>query len=226
MTGIYSTIVVLHGVAGIAALVLFWTAAIARKGSGPHRFAGRGFVWSMLAICASAIPMAGVIAVRDPATGVFLSYLVVITGSSVWLGRRAINWQGSERQFRGRAYTGVAALNLAAGALTLATGLAIGNLLLAGFSLVGISLGAGLVRRRRRPLGSRNWKLREHYGAMVGSGAATHVAFFALGLRRLMEAAGWQLPQPVLLLGWSMPVVVAVIAGMWLDRRYSPRPAN
>lgn len=221
MDHLYSRIIALHALAGVAALVCFWMAALARKGSPLHRSVGRVFVWAMLLICVTALPMALLIWSSSTTFGIFLLYLVVITGSSVWLGYRAARWRGTQMQFRDAPYVAVAILNLVSGALVLAVGVNGRMLLLAGFSFVGLLLGAGMLQRLRSPFAGRNWRLREHYGAMVGSGAATHVAFTALGLRRVAGAVGWTVPDAVMLLGWIAPVLLAVVAGVLLDRRYA-----
>lgn len=223
MSSLYPTLVILHGLAGAAALGSFWTAGFARKGGKVHRIAGTTFVWAMVFICATALPMAGIVWSQSQTFSAFLFYLVVITGTSVWLGRRAIRWRGTEADFRGPVYVVVALANVLASLVVLAVGLASGLLLLSGFSVVGLIIGGGMLRRCFRPRGGRNWWLEQHYDSMIGSGAATHVAFIALGLRRLVSAAGWQLPDEVVLFGWIAPVVVAFVAGAWLDRRYGPK---
>ena len=59
----------------------------------------------------------------------------------------------------------------------LAVGIAMENALLMGFSSVGFLSGGQMLWRWLRPMDARNWWLQEHYAAMVGNGAATHVAF-------------------------------------------------
>ena len=96
-------------------------------------------------------------------------------------------------------------------------GLERGSPLLAGFSLVGIMVGADMLRRRRIIPTQPRWWLEEHYGAMVGNAAATHIAFLAIGLPRLLpvlQGPTW------FYLAWFGPVLMSIVAKVWLDRRH------
>ena len=226
MESLYPILVSLHGLAGAVSLLSFWLAAFARKGSPLHRGSGKVYLLSMLGICITALPMAATFFLRGQnGIGTFLAYLVVITATSMWLGWRAIRRKRDQSAFRDRRYAIVGALNLAAALLVLAVGIAKGNALLIGFSAVGALLGAGMLRRLWRPIDAGNWWLQEHYGAMLGCGTATHVAFFAIGLKSLLAAFGVQLTGSLQLLPWALPVLVSVIAGALLDRRYAKKPA-
>jgi hypothetical protein len=89
------------------------------------------------------------------------------------------------------------------------------------FSWVGILGGAGMIRQAHRPpVAERRWWLRAHYFNVLGMGVATHIAFLGLGLNRLLAPLGIQPPQ---LLAWTLPLAVAMAAGIWLDRRYGGR---
>ncbi|MCG6118301.1 MAG: hypothetical protein MEQ07_08935 [Aquimonas sp.] len=222
MDSLYPLLVSLHGLAGVLALLSFWVAAFARKGARPHVLAGRAYLLAMLAIVLTAVPMSLNFFVRgQTGTGTFLAYLGVITASSMWLGLRAVRLKRSPERFLNRAYVGVALLNLACGGVVLALGLQRGLTLLIGFSLVGLLLGAGMLRRYRGGLEAGPWWLREHFSAMLGCAAATHVAFLSIGLNSVVRAAGGgALPPQFGLLAWVLPVVAVTVAGVWLDRRY------
>lgn len=69
-------------------------------------------------------------------------------------------------------------------------------------------------------LAESNWWLQEHYAAMVACGAATHVAFLSIGLGRLARAAGFAMPAWYGLLAWFVPLGLAVLATVLLDRRH------
>lgn len=226
MESLYPILVSLHGLAGAASLLSFWLAAFARKGGPLHRGSGKIYLVAMLGICITAVPMAANFFLRGQiGIGTFLAYLVVITATSMWLGWRAIRRKRDQAAFRDRRYAVVGAVNLATALLVLAVGIAKGNPLLIGFSVVGAFLGAGMLRRLWRPIDAGNWWLQEHYGAMLGCGTATHVAFFAIGLKSLLAAFGVQLTGSLQLLPWALPVLVSVIAGALLDRRYAKKPA-
>lgn len=214
----YQMLVTAHIAAGSIALLTFWTAAIARKGSALHKGVGKVYLIAMLAILASALPMAlrfisrGVIDI-----GIFLLYLVVITGTSIWLARRAIQRKRDLAGFHDRKYLITGWVNLVAGLVVFAIGLARGSMLLSTFCFVGIAIGIGMLRQTRSLPSARNWWLKEHYGAMLGNGVATHVAFLGIGMRSAIASFDQAWLQ---LVPWFVPLAVALLAGVYLDRRY------
>jgi hypothetical protein len=103
-----------------------------------------------------------------------------------------------------------------------AIGIGIGDALLYLFCWVGVFIGASMLQRQRQLPQAPNWWLREHYGAMIGNGVATHIAFLGIGLRGVIGAIGW----PWLsLVPWLAPLAFAIAATLYFNRRYAPRPA-
>jgi hypothetical protein len=220
----YQMLVYAHITAGSVALLTFWTAAIARKGSALHLQVGKVYLGAMLCVVYSALPMAAVFFARGkPGIGTFLLYLVVLSGTSIWLARRAIQRKRDLHGYHDRRYRQVGWANLAAGAASLVVGLKLGSMLLGGFSFVGIAVGIGMLRQARNLPEARNWWLKEHYGAMLGNGVATHVAFLGIGMRSVLASFDQAWLQ---LVPWFLPLAVALIAGVYLDRRYGPRPVS
>ncbi|PJJ97396.1 hypothetical protein CO641_10500 [Lysobacteraceae bacterium NML91-0213] len=218
----YSIFVLLHVSAGALALVTFWLAASLRKGSPRHRLVGRTYLLAMVVVLASGVPLT-LQRLLDgrPVGAAFLGYLLLLAGTTVWLSWRSIRDRQHPARYTGRAYRMLALANPLAGLAVLAVGLAYRQPLLVGFSLVGILLGADMLRRRRLIGQQPSWWLEEHYGAMVGNAAATHVAFLSIGLPRLLPG----LQGPVAFyLAWFAPVLLAVLARIWLNRRYRPSP--
>ena len=212
-----------HGIVGVLALASFWTAGLARKGSPLHKLAGKVFLLALAAILASALPMAGVILARGIAVAPFLFYLVLITATSCWTSWRAIRDRRDYRAYTGRAYQALALLNLAGGAGILALGVAQGQVLYAGFSLIGLAAGADMLRSARRPPADPRWWLREHYRGMIGNGVATHIAFLAIGLPRLLPQLAGPTQQ---MLAWFGPVALGLALRVWLERKYrAPAPS-
>jgi hypothetical protein len=224
MDSAYQFLLFVHALSGLVALITFWVAALAKKGSPLHVRIGKTYMIAMLGIIVTAVPMAIIIAMRgNPGTATFLAYLVVITASSMWLGRRAIRSKRDQAALRGGAYPAVAVLNLVASVAVFAIGLKTSQVLLMGFSIVGLLTGAQMLIRRSRPLAIVRWWMKEHIAAMVGCGVATHIAFLAIGMNRIIDMLGLQPPEGFNLLAWFGPLVVAAVSGVWLNRKYLPK---
>jgi len=59
------TLVILHIVAGAAALLLFWIPAFTKKGGRAHIAVGRYYVTAMYVVCATAVLACGLV-IADP----------------------------------------------------------------------------------------------------------------------------------------------------------------
>ena len=215
-----------HVAVGTAALLAFWTAALARKGSGPHRFAGRIYLWAMWAILASALPLSlGFFGAGRPLTGVFFLYLLVLVGTSVVVAPRAIHLKQDFAAFRGGLYGPLAWLQLGSGLAVVAAGVWSSQILLSVFGGVGVTLSLRMLRLRRQSAPATGWWLHEHFTAMIGNGVATHIAFLGIGLMSLLPpdlARQFQ----ALHLSWFAPLAAAGIAGTWLNLRHRKRFAR
>ena len=95
-------------------------------------------------------------------------------------------------------------------------------MLLQVFGGVGVMGGIGAWTSWRRSATDPKWWLKEHYGAMIGNGVATHIAFFGIGLRSLLPGV-----DPVLLqnFAWFAPLAASLVAAAWLNRKYG-RPVK
>lgn len=221
----YRSIVLVHILCGVVALATFWMAGLSRKGSPFHKTSGKAYLLSMIGIVASSIVLAGFALSREMyVIATFLGYLVVITVTAMALGWLALRRKRDQTAYRGMGYRAAAALNVLSGLAVLAFGVQQGNALLMGFSWVGIIIGAQMLWRAWKPLAEAKWWLREHIGAMLGCGVATHIAFLGIGVRRLTDALGVQVDLG--LVAWFAPVVVSFVAGLWLERKYLATPAT
>jgi hypothetical protein len=220
---IYRSIVYAHVAAGSIALLTFWIAASARKGRPVHRSSGKIYLSAMLVVLATALAITGWFIARGQFVGaVFLAYLGVITATACWSGWRAIQLKRQPDRYFGGAFRAVAWANVVSGLTVFGAGVWAGSWLLMLFCWIGILAGIAALRQQvPDPRSNGMWWLREHYGAMIGNGVATHIAFLNLGLGRLLQPLGLHLPE---LFGWLAPVAVALIAGVWLDRKYSNKP--
>ena len=223
----YAALVAAHIATGAVALAAFWTAAALRKGSPAHRRVGQVYLLAMLGIVLTAVPLAlARWQAGHPVTAAFLGYLAVITSTGVWLSWRAVRDKASPQRFTGPVYVALALLSLLSGASVLWLGLQRGVPLLIGFSFVGTVTGVLMLRQRlRRDRGatSPRWWLVEHYSAMVGNGIATHIAFLGIGLPRLLPGVDGTVLH---YLAWFGPIGVALLAKLWLDRRWKPRKTS
>ncbi|HRQ64923.1 MAG TPA: hypothetical protein PKZ76_08670 [Xanthomonadaceae bacterium] len=225
MPEIYTTIVTAHIAAGAVALLTYWIAALARKGSPIHRAAGKLFLLAMLAIIVTSIPMTvWQFARGNPIGAAFLGFLVVLVSSACWSAWFAIRYKRQPACFYGRTQLVLGMACLISGGAVSVLGFSVGSMLLGLFGLIGVAVGVETWRAQRRDSHPANWWLREHYGAMIGNGVATHIAFLGIGLRGLLPGQDWAVLQYG---AWFGPVLVAIVAGIWLDRRYSrPRSAT
>jgi hypothetical protein len=224
---LYKIVLSLHGLLGVLSLATFWIAGLTRKGSPVHRAAGKVYLAAMAVLLVSAVPLAIRIGVQKHwVAGVFLAYLLVITTTSVWLSWRAIRDKRDWAAYTGRFYRVLAWLNVASGAVILVLGLFYTNQMkwiFVGFSLIGLLGGHGMLRFARERPADPKWWLREHFGAMLGNGVATHIAFLSIGLPKLLPMIAGPVLQNV---AWLGPLSIAVVVRLLLNRKYmKPRVA-
>ena len=220
----YRSIVLVHVAFGVVALMTYWLAGLSRKGSPLHKGAGKVYLLSMIGIVATSLVLAGFALSREMyVIGTFLAYLVVITSTSMGLGWLAIRRKRDQMAFRSVGYRVAGVFNVVSGLATFVFGVQQGEALLMGFSWVGIILGSQMLWRAWKPLDEQKWWLREHIGAMLGCGVATHIAFLGIGIKRVTETLGLQVDLG--LAAWFAPLAVSAMAGVWLSRKYLSKPA-
>lgn len=213
----------LHLLCGLAALVLFWVPALAKKGGRAHRAGGRWYVRAMTVITITGFVLAGLfVAGGRVQAGLFLMFLGVITGTSLWNGWRVLRAKRAPAAYATRVHVGVALANVLGGLALVAYGVAMQLPLLYSFGPVGLVIGGNMLAfTRRRPQEPQYW-LYEHFTGMIGSGIAAHVAFFAFGGRQLF---GWDQAGYGLWL-WVTPLVAGVLAIVALNFYYRVRSAG
>jgi len=216
-----------HAGLGTPALVSFWTAGMARKGSPLHVRAGRVYLLAMAALVAGAVPMSVMAFLHHSrVVGAFLFHLLVLTASVVWLSWRAIRDKRDWTRYTGPVYRGLMWLNLLSAIATAAVGLLLAQrmqLVMVSFAALGLARFVRMWRFARAAPADPRWWMREHLEAMLGNGVATHIAFLSIGLPKLLP----MLAGPTLQnLAWLGPVAVAIGAGVVLDRKYLPTRAQ
>ena len=219
----YRSILFAHVACGVVALITYWMAGLSKKGSPLHKGAGKVYLSSMIGVVLTSIVLAGfAFAGGKYVIGTFLAYLVVITSTAMGLGWLAIRRKRDQVGFRSLGYRITGATNVAIGLAVFGFGVQQGVALLMGFSWVGIVIGSKMLWRVWKPLDEAKWWLREHIGAMLGCGVATHIAFLGIGVNRMTDALGVDLDLG--LLAWFAPLAVSAAAGVWLDRKYLRKP--
>lgn len=223
---LYKSMLMLHAGFGALALLTFWTAGLSKKGSPVHRAAGKIYLLAMVALLLPALPLAIRVAQSgSPLGGIFLLYLWVIVVTSVWQSWRAIRDKRDWARYTGPVFRGLAMLSVASGLFILGVGIFAAKnsqAIFIGFSAVGLLNGLSMLRFARRPPTQPRWWLKEHLGAMIGNGVATHIAFLAIGLPKLLPSVAGPVLQNI---AWLGPLAIAVLARLWLGRRYFPKPA-
>jgi hypothetical protein len=213
----------LHAGLGVAALLSFWIAALAKKGSRPHKLAGKAYVLVMIGLLLPAIPLSWrTLQHFSVVFGIFLFYLLLITGNALYRAWTAVKRKRDFSAYADATFRRLGWANVAAGAAILGVGAATTQPVLLGFSAVGIFGGRGMLALAAKGPGEAKWWLREHMNAMLGCGVATHIAFLLIGLPRVLPAS-WNGPG-LQTFGWLAPLAVAAIAGRVLAKKYLPSP--
>lgn len=221
----YTNTAILHAAVGTTALVTFWISGMAKKGSPIHKASGKIYLLAMVGIILSAFPMATYILLSGkPVIGGFLLYLLIITLTSVWNSWRAIRDKRDWKRYTGPAYKGLMVLNLLGGLSIAGIGLFLAQqmqIVITSFSLIGLIGAYQMYKFQRAAPNDPRWWMREHLTAMVGNGVATHIAFLQIGLPKILP----MISGPVMVnLAWMGPLLIAVVAGTYLSRKYAPKP--
>jgi hypothetical protein len=210
-----------HTGIGVLALLTFWTSGLTRKGSRAHIASGKIYLLAMTGILISATGMlAGFAERHHPIAAAFLGYLLVITGTSVWCSWRAIRDKHDWNAYTGPVYKALMVMNGLSGLAIAYIGLFVTTqmqLVITAFSVIGIANAFSMWRFAQASPENSRWWLKQHFGAMIGNGVATHIAFLSIGLPKLLP----MLSGPVLQsLAWLGPLTLSVVAGAYLNRKY------
>ena len=214
----YSMTVLMHSGLGAAALLTYWVAALAKKGSGPHKLAGKVYVAVMIGLLLPAVPLSINAFMHFSASfGAFLFYLLLITATALWQGWYATRYKRDFARYADHRFRVLAWANIVAGLAVLGLGIATVSPIFLGFSLVGLLGGRSMLRLATAGPSHPRWWMEQHLGAMLGCGVATHIAFLQIGLPRLVPSLAGPVMQNI---AWLGPLVVAGLARVWLGRKY------
>ncbi|MBK8283563.1 MAG: hypothetical protein IPK97_01105 [Ahniella sp.] len=214
----YDSIKNIHAFIGALALITFWWAGLARKGTSLHRWVGRTYLIAMCGILATGFPMA-YLSVQSGRVfiGTFLAYLLLITATAMWQSWRAIRDKQDFARFTGPVHRILMVLNGLAGLGVLWLGVSIGNTLFAGFSMIAIVTAWRMFMTARRGPQHTLWWREAHMDSMLGNAVATHIAFLSIGLPKILPMLSGPAQQN---LAWFGPLVLAVVARHFLRKKF------
>jgi hypothetical protein len=209
-----------HILAGVLALVAFWTAASMRKGTQRHRIAGRVYLLALFGILASIVPMIVAFASTDITMAVRLGYLMLIVATAIWIAWRAIRDKQHVERFAGPVFRALATAMGLFGTFFLFIGISRGSALVVGFGSIGIVYGIGMWWFVLRGSTGPHWWLAWHFNGICLLFAATHDSFLSLGLRSVLPELQGPVMRSLVLFGI---LSLAVLLRIWLGRRFIPR---
>lgn len=214
----FETAVLSHVIVGSVALVLYWCALLAIKGSRPHRGSGRAFFVVLLIVAVSVGPVVFLRPVPfDPGQVVQMAYLSLCLATVTMLGWTAIRWKHAPERFRGPLFKVLGPLLAALGALVLGAGLAKGDPVPVVLSWVGLAYGGAMIRFAwsRAPLGPV-WWLSWHLNAVCGLFTAVHGTMLFVAWRWLSDPNASRADAAAFHAG---VLVVAIGLRVWFGRR-------
>ena len=229
-----------HIATGLIGLFAFWVPMLSKKGGHLHRKGGKIFTLSMLATGTIAVGISTCTIIAPVEThphliahqdfgdarsiraifGWMMLYLAILTVNLAWYGWLCVRNKrdrDANREWRNLALQVVL---LVASVNTAYRGMADGQVLMIGISMVGLATVATNVWFLYKPkLGPKDWLL-EHIKALVGAGISVYTAFFAFGAVRFLPEAALT---PAL---WSAPLITGVALILFHQRKVLRGPAR
>ena len=232
----YNMALALHAAAGLIGLIAFWVPAVAKKGGATHVRMGRLFYRATCAVAVTGIVMAALLlaaplAIKAPGAAFtpersvevagtirsfvpFLLYLVLITFTPVYHGKRVLETRTAPGTLRTPFHTAISTAAIAASGCLLVFGIWGRQPVFVAMSPIGALIGWGNLRFARRPYPSRMAWWYEHMESMIGGGVAFHTAFLVLGAGRLL---GIQITGPAAIVPWLLPAIIGIpVSAVWV----------
>lgn len=235
MTYLHSSLFILHIIFGSAALILFWVPMYTKKGQLNHKKFGRYYRNVMYAVAGTGAIMAALVlaipltikheyADHENAAKIaeniryfwsFLLYLALLSYTSTKHGDAVLRAKENRANLRTFAYVAPIALLFACGPLFIGIGLVRSNMLHTVFGVLGLLVGAGMLRYIfKKTMGARAYIL-EHVGSMMGSGIGAYTAFLAFGGRQFLDGVG-----SYQIVFWIAPGVIGSVLSFMLCKKY------
>ena len=209
-----------HVLVGTVVLGLFWRTFASVKGSRGHRRYGRVYMFMLLPLLASVVPISlQRIAEEGPAKLVQLFYLFIVVCAAGWSAWRAVKDKNDPDRFRGPVFRLLGGTLLVLGVILLIVGISTWNVLAVGFSSIGIVFGGSMVGfLARQP--DHGWWLDWHLNGVSLLFAATHASFVGLVFRTLRPSWDGDILHALTQLG---VIASAFLLRQWLGYRYQRR---
>lgn len=219
---------VAHIAVGTVVLASFWGAALARKGSVPHRRFGRVYVFSMTVLLAATLLLAtGSAMAGDPMRAVFNLYVSLISVASVWMAWSSIAYRADFARYRGWPYKLICFALGGYGLFLLAIvpkmGIPARMAMVTAFSVLGLSIAGAMAWRLMRGANHARWWLSEHLTAMSINFAATHASFSILALSAVFPAFKEPWTRTAILVSW---MTSALVVRLWAGKRFLRSPGR
>ena len=182
---------VIHLLIGTTAVAAYWAALLARKGSRPHKRAGRVFLGALGVVLAS---VGGIFFLSSRAFSgpevVQFTYLVLCVMTVAGTAFAAIRLRREVARFRGRWFLGFGVACFVMGLVVLAAGIATQSPVAVLFSTIGLIYGGAMIRFVRfRGALHPNWWLGWHLNGMCYLFNAVHGTLLAVLWRWLVDPA-------------------------------------
>ncbi|MEL7025154.1 MAG: hypothetical protein AAGL69_15570 [Pseudomonadota bacterium] len=232
----FHKLVIAHIATGTAGLITLWVPIAGRKGSATHKMWGKVFAWALLAtgslavlisLCTLIAPLATHPHNGPPFTdnapliravfGWMMLYLATMTLALAWYGLQCIRFRRDHASHRNTFEVVLQGLMFLTAANCFVQGVMLGQPLLMGISIVGLT--AGVLNLRfiftdHPP--PHEWQI-QHSRGLVGAGISVYTAFLAFGAVNLLPAYALN---PAL---WALPTVLGVTYLLYHQYRITRR---
>lgn len=215
---LFEILVVAHIVTGSVGLICVWIPIAGRKGGETHRKWGKVFAYSMLVTGSIAVgislctlyaplethPFSDDAAMIRGVFGWMMLYLASMTIMLAWYGLLCIRNKRSHALNRNPLNFLLQAVTFVAAANCMLQGFRLGNGLMIGISVVGLTaaiLNSRFILQEKPPM--NEWLI-QHTRGLVGAGISVYTAFLAFGAVNLLPAYAFN---PVV---WATPTALGV----------------
>lgn len=221
MDTIFKFLLAIHIPAGFLGLILFWIPVFTKKGGNIHKKAGKGYVVSMWIVVVTATILCMINAWnKEYISASFLGFISILTAQPLWYGISILKYKNNVplqmiklKSLLSKVLFFSGSGLLIWGILSKAQGLAV---LLIIFGIIGLTAAKDAFGNITIAQENSNW-LKEHIAGMIGTGIASHTAFFAFGGATFFQHI---FSGPLMVIPWVMPSIVGAILIVRTNRKH------